>query len=852
MEEKSIHNLYPQWRIVRKIGSGSFGTVYEIERELFGKTEKAALKCITIPQNDSDLEELYGSGYDDASITAQFESYLSKIVGEYSIMAEMKGHSNVVYCDDISYAPRENGIGWDIVIKMELLTPLLKTLEAEIDEEVVVRLAKDLCRALILCQEKGVVHRDIKPQNIFVSKTGDYKLGDFGIAKTVEQTTGGTKIGTYNYMAPEVYNNQPYGCTADVYSLGLVMYWLLNNRRLPFLPAAPRVPTVSENDAARLRRFKGEVLPPPKNGSDGLKRIVLKACEFNPKDRFSAAQMLEALSALDDPAALNALLMQKADHNAVDVCDGGTEVLFDSTDDGGTVHLDNTISLTEEETVVVPPSPEPDNPRKKTKIIIAFIAAGLLMIALLCILPLILGRSPAPEVAVNLPETALMGVEDRMEMPFEVQPEAEEGALHWACSDEAVVRIDEGTLVGQGAGSAEITLTYQDASDSCQIFVFGRSLGDQLHQLTSHDWYYAADDLILFRIDGEDYLYDGARPIDELQQSKLALAAAQELGEYTAQDRNAWLDVSSDADGKTYLGSVVWAENAAGTSVIVVYDGNRAYLLDPEKLEDPADVTLALVLSESELTLEVEETAELGVKVIQADGSEAEPEGLEWSSSDAQVCSVENGILTALKEGKAEITVKNGQVSASCQVTVTAPAEEPTEKETEPPKQNQGNSGNSGNSGGTKPKPTDPTVPTPTTPKPTEPPATKPTDPPATKPTTPPATEPAPTDPPVTEPVGKAPAGYSISLSTSSIILYETFTVRVVPDVTDYTKIVIHAIDPTGGRWDFTMSGTNSKSLYVDDPNLVGTWKIYADVYNQYGVYYGSSNGPYATIRVIG
>jgi|GEM_PF-1926896 len=299
--------LYPGWETVRKIGSGSFGAVYEIARTLpNGKTEKAALKVITIPQNEGDVEELYSSGYDDASITAHFKSYLADIVNEYSLMAEIKGHTNVVYCDDIRYIQHDDGFGWDIFIKMELLTPLMKVVkEPGAVEDTVKKLGADICSALVLCREKNIIHRDIKPQNIFVSEHGDYKLGDFGIAKTVEKTTGGTKIGTYGYMAPEVYNNQPYGAAADIYSLGLVMYWLLNEHRLPFLPMPPKVPTSTENEQARLRRFRGEPIPAPKNGSEALKRIVLKACAYDPSDRYHTAdEMLADLNALEGGRAI--------------------------------------------------------------------------------------------------------------------------------------------------------------------------------------------------------------------------------------------------------------------------------------------------------------------------------------------------------------------------------------------------------------------------------------------------------------------------------------------------------------------------------------------------------------------
>ena len=212
-------------------------------------------------------------------------------------MADMKGCANIVYCDDVKYIQHDKGMGWNIFIKMELLTALPRALGKTVTDEQVIKIGTDICSALAFCEKRNLLHRDIKPQNVFVAPDGTYKLGDFGIAKTAERTTSGTKTGTYKYMAPEVYNNQPYGGKADIYSLGLVLYWLLNERRTPFLPLPPTTPTATEEDKARAMRFSGEPIPAPAHGSAELQRIVLKACAFDQQDRYqNANEMLQDLS----------------------------------------------------------------------------------------------------------------------------------------------------------------------------------------------------------------------------------------------------------------------------------------------------------------------------------------------------------------------------------------------------------------------------------------------------------------------------------------------------------------------------------------------------------------------------
>ena len=126
--------------------------VYEIQRTLpDGQVEKGALKKLTLPRNADEIEELRSGQYDEASITAHFSNQLKNLVGEYGMMKKLSGCPNIVHSLDLSYIQHDDGIGWDIFIKMELLTPLKKYLGREIMPEQTIKLGVDLCKALSLC-----------------------------------------------------------------------------------------------------------------------------------------------------------------------------------------------------------------------------------------------------------------------------------------------------------------------------------------------------------------------------------------------------------------------------------------------------------------------------------------------------------------------------------------------------------------------------------------------------------------------------------------------------------------------------------------------------------------------------
>ncbi|MBD8973630.1 MAG: serine/threonine protein kinase, partial [Clostridiales bacterium] len=233
--------LFHDWKIKREIGEGSFGTVYEIERQEASRYYRAAAKVISIPKSRHEYMEMLDEEASEENVTAYYKSLVDDVIEECDLMERMKGDSHIVSYEDHRVIQEQDGIGWTIQIRMELLKPLAKYLgEREIRVSDIIQLGIDICQGLETCQKFNVIHRDIKPENIFISDTGNYKLGDFGVSKVLGRSElAVSKKGTQMYMAPEVYRGEQYDATVDIYSLGLVLYKLMNNNRFPFLPPAP-------------------------------------------------------------------------------------------------------------------------------------------------------------------------------------------------------------------------------------------------------------------------------------------------------------------------------------------------------------------------------------------------------------------------------------------------------------------------------------------------------------------------------------------------------------------------------------------------------------------------------------
>ena len=161
----------PGWEIVRCIGSGSSGKVYELKKkDEYGGDFHAALKVISVPGSQKEYDEMLET-MSEFAMRAKLREKVEEISGEYRLLGALRGHPNIVNCEDQMIIPHDDDMGWDIYIRMELLTSLPDYVsEHGMNVSDVIKLGTDMCSALEQCRENNIIHRDINPHNIFVSR----------------------------------------------------------------------------------------------------------------------------------------------------------------------------------------------------------------------------------------------------------------------------------------------------------------------------------------------------------------------------------------------------------------------------------------------------------------------------------------------------------------------------------------------------------------------------------------------------------------------------------------------------------------------------------------------------------
>lgn len=276
------------WKIVDKIGDGHFGTVYKAVKS---DGSVFAIKHISLPRSKEELDRLIKKGIVDNYKDAN-DYFIKIITNEIEVMKKFNGNPNIVDCYETYQENKPDGSGIDFYIRMEYVEDI-KTYYTNrlIDVDEVVKLGIDICTALELCASINIIHNDIKPTNIFIGSDNKYKLGDFNAISKYDSNNLNS-LGTMNYLAPEVYNGKNVTSSTDLYSLGLVMYKLINGD-------LPYVSKISNEEAAFEIRMSGKSIPIIRGLNKKLMDILFKACSFEESKRYkNATEMKKDLEKL--------------------------------------------------------------------------------------------------------------------------------------------------------------------------------------------------------------------------------------------------------------------------------------------------------------------------------------------------------------------------------------------------------------------------------------------------------------------------------------------------------------------------------------------------------------------------
>ena len=251
LDEKSIKNL----ERIALLGQGGGGEVYKVAMKTF-----YALKIMKIKQNEDNFD--------------QFRYFIS----EYELM-NMLNHPNILKTFGIFLSNKE----MDPSILLEFCPTNLTNEIKNLSRVQLICIIYQIIEGMKYIHFNKIIHRDLKPSNILIADDGTIKISDFGISKlmTEEQTMTVGK-GTYNYMAPEIVNEDDhYNEKVDVYSFGVLMFFILNNGELPKI----RLVDISA----------GKKMQIPPTFNDLASGLINSCWNYEPSDRPSFKEILQKL-----------------------------------------------------------------------------------------------------------------------------------------------------------------------------------------------------------------------------------------------------------------------------------------------------------------------------------------------------------------------------------------------------------------------------------------------------------------------------------------------------------------------------------------------------------------------------
>ena len=271
----------------RELGQGPNGTVYLVTRRM--DMRKLALKHIAIPASDAQTKALIYAGAvkDEAGAQRYYNTQVQEIKDQLLLLNGIQNGDNLLKYRGYQVDQKIVGVGFDVYLLSDYFRPLPEYLSSHSLTRVeAISLGLDLCSALEQLRSGGLIHKDIRPSNIYYGDSRHFLLGDLGVVRSedLRYSTMPDQMIT-EYTAPEVIpEDAPLSDTMDIYSVGMILYEIYNGCRFP----------VEEGETFVRTR---EDLPAPEYADMTLTEIILKACAYNPADRYQTpGEMKDALS----------------------------------------------------------------------------------------------------------------------------------------------------------------------------------------------------------------------------------------------------------------------------------------------------------------------------------------------------------------------------------------------------------------------------------------------------------------------------------------------------------------------------------------------------------------------------
>lgn len=279
-----IPKEWNQWKLNRVIGQSQTGSVALVQKSDGQKTEFAYIKKIDI------------CGANGECSLGDLQPQIMALTDEVNLINELKCENIIGYEECIIKDNGGSG-GCQFFVRMEFAESLAVLINdyGSFSETDVIKLGIDLCAALEILENRNIALGNINPGNIFCGGKGNYKLGGMGILGQLDSVISGNTEGFDVYFgAPEVLSGSQADKLSDIYSVGSVMYYLLNGSKPPFVSQNSAQISYRDRDDCLNGKMSGMQFASPLNCKNKyLENVISTACEFNPDNRWKTPSAMK-------------------------------------------------------------------------------------------------------------------------------------------------------------------------------------------------------------------------------------------------------------------------------------------------------------------------------------------------------------------------------------------------------------------------------------------------------------------------------------------------------------------------------------------------------------------------------